>query len=530
MFRYQIVIILFFSVSLLNAQDSRKQNDFLVPDSILDLPLTDKKLVIAHYMTNIVPAKIDDKISSSYDLTWFDPNGASKTLGGVSQTAPYTSLLKQDLSLEQAAEFEMQTALKLGVDGFHFFYPGFKNDAAMKKYNAIIKAFFKVAEQKSIDFKMTLCLCNPKHGVEKEKISRWARGVKDLMKSYGQSDNWLKTPDGRYVFYTWVADGIIDDLKGKHWEVHLQPEYIKNVAIAYNKLAAEADIEIAYNYHLRWPEKKEFVDNVLQYFPAVCGWTSVLEKEAEWKAVATKCHLENRDYTQTVYPDFYTSKVYRKTNKQLILNNAEIVKLGADKVCKHVHKMGLSEVFRGLNQWAIDTDASLINFTTWNDFPEGQHLAPEFTHNFGFSVLLHYYKQIWQCGDKPFDLEESATVFYKKYPESTEPKYNIECKVTRGDSKLNEDYIEVVTILDRPAQLIVGGNHLGIIQKGLQVTKLPMFFEAIHVKLIRDGKAFINFTSPVNITKTPHRTDRLTYSYSSEYNAYFKSIFGVDSY
>ena len=517
MLRYHLALLLLFSGFVLVAQNNEKQQSYLVPDSILDLPLVDQKMVIAHYMTNIVPASIDDKISSSYDLRWYDPNGPSKSLGGISQTAPYTSLLNQNLTLEEAAEYEMRTALELGVDGFHFFYPGFRNDAGMNKYNTIIKAFFKVAKKKKIDFKMTLCLCNPKHGTQKEKIDRWARGIKDLMKAYGDSENWLKTPDGRYVMYTWVADGIIDELNGKHWEVNKKPEYLENVAKAYNQIATLAGVDIAYNYHLRWPDKADFVDNALKYFPAVGGWTSVLEKEKEWKAVAAKCKAHNRDYTQTVYPDFYTSKVYKKTNKQLLLNNAEIVKIGADKVFKHVHKMGLSEVYRGLNQWAIDTDASLINFTTWNDFPEGQHLAPEFSHNFGFSVILKYYKQLWQQGNNQTAFDESATVFYKKYPEDLQAKYNIECKVTRGDPDLNEDFIEVVTILKEPAELIVSGNHMGTISEGIQVTRIPQFFDDIRVKVLRNGIAFIDFSTPVKITKTPHRTDRLTYSYSSQF-------------
>ena len=50
----------------------------------------------------------------------------------------------------------------------------------------------------------------------------------------------------------------------------------------------------------------------------------------------------------------------------------------------------------------------------------------------------------------------------------------------------------------------------------------------MRVRLLRedDGTANIDFTTPVGITRSPLRIDRLTYSYSSNFDAEFRSLFG----
>ena len=527
--RYLIILGILLSgyTGICQKKNSVEDNSFLVADSILDLPLTNERLVIAHYMTNILPAKVDGRINQAYDLEWYNTKGKSEEFGGLYQTAPYDAILNKDYTLEEAVEHEMRTALLLGVNGFHFFYPCFKADFQMERYNKVIDAFHRVAEEKQIDFKLTLCLCNPSSLSEQEATNRWAKGIADLYKGREDSDIWLKTPDGRFIFYTWVADGIIDELQGKHWEVRKDLSLIKKVAISYNKLAKKSGLPIAYNYHLRWPENQEFVDEVLKYFPAVCGWTNTLDDKDDWKTIATKCKQRNRDYTQTIYPDFYTSKVYKKDGKKPILNNNKVLEEDIEDLERHVHKMDLSGVFRGLNQWAIDNEASLINFTTWNDFPEGHHIAPELNHNFGFSLLLKYYKKLWKENSTLID-KETAIVFFKKYPESSIPKYDIACKVTEGNSKLNEDGIEVVTLLNKKAELWVNGNNCGKLNSGLQVTKLPTSFGPVKVQVKRKSKLIIDFTTPAGITKNPHRTDRLTYSYSNRFEELFQQIYGTE--
>ncbi len=51
-----------------------------------------------------------------------------------------------DLSLDDAAAFEMRTALKLGVDGFQFYFPCVLDAGFNHHYCDIVKAFFRAAD------------------------------------------------------------------------------------------------------------------------------------------------------------------------------------------------------------------------------------------------------------------------------------------------------------------------------------------------------------------------------------------------
>ena len=124
-------------------------------------------------------------------------------------------------------------------------------------------------------------------------------------------------------------------------------------------------------------------------------------------------------------------------------------------------------------QRAIDTDAALINLATWNDYPEGHHLAPEFNRHFAFALLLRHYRGQWR-GKEPDLPDDLVMTFFKPYARKNAPANGIAYKVLRqvGDES-NEDVIEVVTRLKAPAELTVNGESRKV-EAGLRVSKWPM--------------------------------------------------------
>src|SRR6202012_3945554 len=101
----------------------------------------------------------------------------------------------------------------------------------------------------------------------------------------------------------------------------------------------------------------------------------------------------------------------------------EATNAGINNVERKYITTGLSYNFRKLFEFGIKQDAPIINIITWNDYPEGHHLAPEINHNEGFSILLNYYKSIWKHTPAPY--QDVAVVFFKKYTRATEPSpYN----------------------------------------------------------------------------------------------------------
>ena len=47
----------------------------------------------------------------------------------------------------------------------------------------------------------------------------------------------------------------------------------------------------------------------------------------------------------------------------------------------------------------------------------------------------------------------------------------------------------------------------------------------VRVRVVRDGERVIEFETPQAISNVPLRTDRLTYSYSSEFDREFQKLF-----
>jgi len=491
----------------------------------LDLPLTDARRVVAHYMTDMTFFK-GHRVSDSVDPRHYRPDGPARALGGLTQHVPMAAHFLEGASLDESAAFEMRAAMRLGVDGFQFFYPCVLSDPFLERYGQIIRAFFRVADAQRLDFKLTLCLCSPEKGTQARKIAHWSKHIRSIVGATRNSPHWLTTPDGRRVVFLWCPDGLTDRL-AHHWLVHQHPEHVAHVAAAYERLAQAAGIRAAYVYHLRWPKDRAHVEAVLDHFPAVWGWTDSFAPDDGWDHVAARCKARRRDYTQTVYPDYYTSKLYpRRKDAPMLHRLDEALKLGLAGVERHIQRCRLSCVFRKLLERAVRTDASMINLATWNDYPEGHHLAPEINHNFGFARLLRYYRRAWRSPASPIE-RETAIAFFKKYPHDVRPEpFDIACRVKRaaGDAA-DEDGIEVVTILREPAVVVVRGVPRRA-PAGLAATTFPMRPGPVYVRVERRGTPFIEFTCPEWITRQPYRTDRLTYCYSSDFPRLFRDLFG----
>ena len=492
----------------------------------LSLPFVEGKPVVAHFMTDL----IFHRGTGQGDINspeMYRRDGASKEIGGMIQHFPMVAKLHPDMSLEECAGFEMRAAKRLGIDGFQFYFPLTGNKAYMERSVTIIQAFFRVAEKEFPGFKLTLCLCNPRDvGNEEEMIQAWGGYIRKILEHSKDSGNWLRTPDGRYIFFEWIGDALADRVP-KHWQVKDDPKLIGDVAVAYEKLAGNIGIPMAMVYHLRWPKDRAHVEAVLDYFPAIWGWTDSYRPDDGWEQVANSCKKRKRTYTQTIYPDYYTSKLYRRANpKEMLFRYKDAKALGVENLERQYQICHLSYLFRKLLERAIKVDAPMVNLVTWNDYPEGHHLAPEINHNFGFALLLHHYKSVWkgQVQETP----ESAVVFFKKYRHDVVPKpfaINIRTKASVGEES-GDDGIEIVTLLKEPGSLFVNGDCIGKVGAGLQAHKIPSRPGKVHVQVKRGELTVIDFTTPEAITKKPYRTDRLTYSYSSEFGRFFTDLFG----
>lgn len=506
------LLVIFYSVSY--GQDTLKN----LPELIL--PLTNKKLVIAHNMTNIIRYK-GHKIEDSGDPQYYSPTGNfTQNMGGMVQVNVMSDKYYKDSTLEKTVEFEMRTAMKCGIDGFQFYYPlrqrGPDDD--------IIIAYFKVADSLKLNFKLTLCPSHPSELNEEGRIDEYSRRMNYIFKAVGHNNShWLRTPDGRLILYLWYGEQLADvpvDTKGLPRMFY--------AARAYKKLSQKVNEHfacvVAINNEISEAQTKEYLD----YFPAVWMWTIPYTNNYVGKKVAKACKERNRTFTGSTFSDFYTSKVLHAGTWDMFDYAIDAATAGINKIERKGIITNLSYNFRKLLEFAIDVDVPIVNVITWNDYPEGHHLAPEVNHNFGFSVLLKQYKALWKGEPSPYKDKDVAITFFKKYKSDIIPNpYNIPI-VYIGQSvpPSQEDSIEVVTVLKAPAELTVNNKTVKV-KSGIVSTKFDYSLGNVYVTLSRDKQTILEFSTPEGITDKPYRTDRLTYCFSSEFYDLYKDIFGI---
>jgi hypothetical protein len=495
------------------AQDSLKN----LPE--YSLPLTNKKLVIAHCMTNIIRFSghpFEDVCNPDY----YPPTGnLSAPIGGMNQVKPMEDSLLANATLDETVEFEMRAAIRSGIDGFQFYYVLGATD-----WDNIIKAYFRVADQKHINFKFTFCISHPKGRTEAIKIAEFANRINGIMNDVGHNNpHWLRTPDGRLIVYQWLGEPLSDipqDKKG------LPDAYY--VARAYKHLADAVHERFACLFTINEEITRKKLDEFLDYFPATWIWTLPYgSKDYLGYMVAAECRKRHRTFTGSVFNDFYTSKTQHKGTWDMFHSVNEAVAAGIDQMDRKYITCGLSYNFRKLWEFNITNNVPITNVITWNDYPEGHHLAPEINHNEGFSILLNYYKSKWQGLPSPYADRDVAVVFFKKYKHDVKPSpYNIPVVPFQKEVIQSswEDSIEVVSLLKSPAQVVVNG-HKANATAGLSVNRFQMQNGPVDVSLSRNNSPRLHFKTPEGITDKPYRADRITYTFSSEFDNFYNNLY-----
>ena len=516
---YKAAIGLAAAIILLGFHKTARTRDELKDLPQLSLALTDQKLVIAHCMTNIIRYK-GHKLEDSCNPEFYSPEGnITSPLGGLTQVNVLSDNYLAERTLDEAVEFEMRAAIASGIDGFQFYYT-LGNDS----WDEIIKAYFRVADKKNIAFKFTFCISHPSGADEAGRIAGFAKRMNSILQEAGRENpHWLRTPDGRLIVYTWYGDSLAD-IPEKQKD--LPAQYY--VASAYKKLADAVNEKFACIVSVNEQISKEKLNYYLDYFPAVWLWTLPYTDDFIGNMVAGECKKRKRHFTGSAFPDFYTSKLLKTGTWDMYHFAGDAVKAGIGNTERKYIVTGLSYNFRKQLEFGIGKDVQLMNIITWNDYPEGHHLAPEINHNDGFSVLLRYYKSVWKNVSSPYAGKDVVVAYYKKYNHGITPSpFNIPViEIEKGGVPAGwEDSIEVVTLVTAESQLLVNGNEKKV-TTGFQSTKFPARPGAVVIVIKRNNAVVGELRCPEWITDKPYRTDRLTYSYSNQTDSFYQSLFG----
>ena len=539
------------------------------PADSLSLPVASEKMVIAHTMTGVFPGLI-----RTITVDAFMPDGEYGKVGGINLVLPMDAWRQAELPsnsvsvnvssgmFDDMLEREMRAAKLLGIDGFQFFFPttGPENSNwanEFERFRSIICRFFKVAEERDVDFKLTLCLSTPSiAGTTETRADVMSERIQAVLDETYHSPKWLRTPDGRLLIFTFSPETLTESVTEPAYmftSVAEIPAKLNDIENAYRRLTERLDLPegIAFVYHIRGWEYaelhldrnaqstdfeiyKQYVNGILERFPAVCGWVDLDSPGADlgWNYIIEACRQRNRSYVQSVFNEFTMSKSRAKKGGARIGTDISSIDSDAD-LFRYYVGTGLSSTYRRLLNRAIDSDSSLISYCTWNDYEEGHHLAPEINHNFGFSALLRYYKSLWK-NETPAT-NENLIVFYKKHPSTvTGSLFHIENRWPHwmvGSNRWDEltlldDKIEVVTILNEPAELWFRGTLISNVTAGISSFDFPLTAGEITAEIKRAGATIMKITPPEWVTDAPYRTDRITYTWSYDHETIRSQIFG----
>lgn len=239
----------------------------------LALPLLDRKLIVAHHMTSWIAWPGAPDFMRKFEPV---PAGPPAAVAGTKSGCPLYGLLQQPplRELEGAVQLDLRMATRMGLDGFQFFFPIHMHDGFLRDYCRVVRATIKEAERSYPSFRVTLCLCAPTHPAsEPEMRAQWAKHIRWLLAETADSPIWLRTPDGRLIVYLWVPEGLVDAFRSpKPPHIH-HPAGIAATAVAYEKLAREIGVDIAYVFHMRGRSDNDYANLVYDYFPAAWRWT-----------------------------------------------------------------------------------------------------------------------------------------------------------------------------------------------------------------------------------------------------------------
>ena len=506
-------------------------------DEVLSLPLFEGKKVIAHSMTNLIHSREMKAFDANGTRDWYMPESVPG-IGGMYIYASLPALMDMDMPLEEAVEYDIKAALQAGIDGFQLYYPIWASDEFLDRLDKIVRAYHRVIEKHGYDFEIALCLSKPwRKGVEQEEmeeliIDRFNELFEDVDKETKQ-DAWMRTPDGRMLMWTWLPTRIYreeitnEQRDDKAYAEAYNKRAVDSAAKSYYKINKAVGEDIAYVYQAEYNDSAAEINAVFDNFPGAWSWVLQLDDHEEQDKIDRLAKERKRHFGQTIFSDYYTSKMYPKEGGRPFLWLHQVT----DKDPKNLRREAISRLVtkrvRANIDRAIKNDVDVIHVATWNDYPEGQHFGPDINHNFAFAEMLKSYKDKWIAGSD-IPSEEKAIVFYKKYPLDAVPKFNVST-FYKGESDKGieyEDNVEVFTALKQPAEIYYNGELVGTAKQGLNTLATPMKIGKVEIVVKRDGKELFKLDPVMKITDKPYRSDRSTVGFSSKYYQNFKELFG----
>ncbi|MBT4821363.1 MAG: hypothetical protein HON70_36980, partial [Lentisphaerae bacterium] len=405
------------------------------------------------------------------------------------------------LTPEESADLEIRRAVRIGIDGF-----AVDAWAGHKDARRSLDALFAAAEAKDYPFQITIC---PDPACGGDLVG----AVKYLLEKHGDSPK-LARRNSRPLIFGYSSTGLAlwhverqrpRASKADIERLRVSPEGWELMGQAFREAERKVGQPVFYHYCLshffhRVPKQLYGTDTLTRaagmlgkHLSALGGFGYLGPSTAD---IAAAVKASGAEWSCPI-------GFYQKEN-----------------IPYEVHAgKGVDRMVAGWER-VRDTEATLLQFTTWNDYGENSNIAPAYNTRYTLYDLTGYFIAWWKTGAPPKPERDKLYIISRKYP----PAVKV-FPFEQGPYK--EGAIEVVTILATPATVRLPGRDAefeapaGFFRKQFPVTPGPVVAE-----LLRDGKVVLNLANPEPVTERPFREDNSMVCMSTEFRHHWQADFG----
>lgn len=468
---------------------------FLLTTCLATIGLAQKKKEIyAHYMGCFPVATAAAYHHKNVDVGKLrhDVKGFYSGVGGRTRNwylAPQGFKLNQ----EESAELEIKRAMRIGLDGFAI-------DAWAGRSHAknSLNALFKVAEEKKLPFKITICLdpnCVPKDKANPgSKVVPFANAIKYLLDKHGQSPN-LARRDGKPLIFGYHSYAILRTPEFKKlpegkakWDA---------IAAAFKKIEEIVGEPLFFHFCLgSFAENNYAAEQAGKIFPAVGAFLDANFKN-KTSEIAVKVKEGGAEWAQPLWFQ------YNNIRGSLRVQNG-------------------TDILRDRWQKARDLNATLIQFVTWNDYGEDTILAPGNNTAYTIFDLNKYFISWWKNGTPPKFDHDKIYLTYRRYDKDAAGKV-----YPFNSRRFVRGVLEVATILTAPGKIRLPDRDITYdAPAGLYIKQFPLKIGSVQAQLYRAGKEVLSLQAPEPVTDKPFREDNSMVCFSTEFARNWKLDFG----
>lgn len=495
-----------------------------------------EKIVFAHYM-GCFPL---DKFKSNLDRVNHNLPGYENAIGGRYANYP---ILPPGIKLGEieAAALDIRRAIRGGIDGFAVDVLAGR-DTGLHTFDML----FEAAEKYDLPFKITFCLDAP---------YRNPAAIKHTIDRHGDSPK-LARRDGKILFFgyysmrdaEWYAKEYFDREKtGKQ----LVPE-------AFYKDTDFKGLPQIPRDTIDFPELKS-MDDFLATPQGFAAHAKVFRNYEKRFGKPLHLQFELSSFIRAGAPRFRGVEGYGQLKEAVNVLSGGFNSLGAflpstflsdDQIIElsqiarknncewgealnyqydnqlweriHVGEVGLQMQRR----WDMieKTGATMLQFTTWNDYAENTQLAPAQETKYTYLDLNAYFVKKWKEGKAPKVDDDRIYVIYPKYPKGAEEK----CYPFKVARVINYDKpIEVITILKAPGVVRMPGRNIEWnAPEGFSYKQIAGPPGAVEVEVTRNATVEKSLKCPEPISTIIFREQTTPTCFSTEFMKHWRADFG----